>query len=89
MMITKIQINSLRRQSVRNRIYDRQVKTVNWVILHIGKDGDCMYSGTICLILCNSWDEHIGKTFRPLCVCMKKHSDMVKPQGFIDLLIED
>ena len=68
--------NTLCRQLVRNRLYDRLCITENCVICPYGRDGDWMSLGTIYLISCNNCeDEYIGETGRPLCVRIKEHLD--------------
>ena len=74
--IIEIPPNALRRQLVRNRLYDRLCRSENCVICPYGRDGDCMCSGTIYLITCDiCGDEYIGETGRPLCVRIKEHLD--------------
>uniref|UniRef100_A0A0K0D2U7 Guanylate cyclase domain-containing protein n=1 Tax=Angiostrongylus cantonensis TaxID=6313 RepID=A0A0K0D2U7_ANGCA len=52
--IIEIQPNTLRRQLVRNRPYDRLCETQNCVICLYGRDGDCMSSATIYMISCGA-----------------------------------
>ncbi|EYB91979.1 hypothetical protein Y032_0199g1647 [Ancylostoma ceylanicum] len=55
--------SNLKRQLVRNRMYDRFCITPNCVICPTGKPGDCMCSGVIYLITCISCgEEYIGET---------------------------
>ncbi|EYC36984.1 hypothetical protein Y032_0838g2611 [Ancylostoma ceylanicum] len=49
---------NLKTQLVRNRLYDRLCVTPNCVICTFGKDGDCMVSGVVYLITCQSCGDH-------------------------------
>ena len=74
--IIEIPPNTLRRQLIRNRLYDRLCMTQDCMICPNGRDGDCMTSGTIYLISCRTCgDEYIGETGRPLCVRIREHLD--------------
>ncbi|EYB96818.1 hypothetical protein Y032_0146g2522 [Ancylostoma ceylanicum] len=67
---------NLNTQLVRNRLYDRLCVTPNCVICPFGKDWDCMVSGVVYLITCQSCgDQYIGETGRPLCIRIKEHLD--------------
>ncbi|EYB96817.1 hypothetical protein Y032_0146g2521 [Ancylostoma ceylanicum] len=67
---------NLNTQLVRNRLYDRLCVTPNCVICPFGKDGDCMVSGVVYLITCQSCgDQYVGETGRPLCIRIKEHLD--------------
>ncbi|EYB90672.1 hypothetical protein Y032_0216g2377 [Ancylostoma ceylanicum] len=67
---------NLKTKLVRNRLYDRLFVTPNCVICPFGKDGDCMVSGVVYLITCQSCgDQYIGETGRPLCIRIKEHLD--------------
>ena len=72
--IIEIPPNSLRRQLIRNRLYDRFCVTQKCIICPNGRDGDCMSTGTVYLISCKACGEkYIGETGRPLCVRIKEH----------------
>ena len=74
--IIELPPNNLRRQLVRNRMYDRLCATEGCIICPNGRDGDCMSSGTIYLISCNTCGhEYIGETGRPLYIRIKEHLD--------------
>ena len=76
--VTLIEIppNTLRQRLVRNCIYDRLCETPNCKVCPYGRDGDCMCSGIVYLITCETCgDEYIGETGRPLCVRIKEHLD--------------
>ena len=63
--VTLIEIppNTLRQRLVRNRIYDRLCETPNCKVCPYGRDGDCMCSGIVYLITCETCgDEYIGET---------------------------
>ncbi|KAJ1359872.1 hypothetical protein KIN20_038414 [Parelaphostrongylus tenuis] len=65
---------TLKRQLVRNRLYDRLCETNECKVCPNGRDSDCMRSGTIYLISCEACgDEYIGETGRPLCIRVKEH----------------
>ena len=72
--VIEIPPNTLRRQLVRNRLYDRLCETKNCVVCPNGRDGDCMISGTVYRISCKTCGyEYIGETGRPLCVRIREH----------------
>uniref|UniRef100_A0A0K0DIX9 GIY-YIG domain-containing protein n=1 Tax=Angiostrongylus cantonensis TaxID=6313 RepID=A0A0K0DIX9_ANGCA len=74
--VIEIPPNTLRRQLLRNRLYDRLFETQNYVICPYGRDGDCMSSGAIYLISCGiCGDEYIGEAGRRLCIRIKEHLD--------------
>ncbi|EYB98991.1 hypothetical protein Y032_0126g1343 [Ancylostoma ceylanicum] len=74
--VVKIPPSNLKRQLLRNRMYDRFYITPNCVICTTGKPGDCMCSGVVYLITYISCgEEFIGETARPLCARIREHLD--------------
>ena len=58
---------NLRKQLVRNRLYDRMCTMPSCVVCPFGREGDCMSSGVVYLITCQRCkEEYIGETGRPL-----------------------
>ncbi|VDL65011.1 unnamed protein product [Nippostrongylus brasiliensis] len=74
--IVEIPPATLRKQLVRNRLYDRSCSTPSCVVCAHGKVGDCTTTGVVYLITCQSCkEEYVGETGRPLCVRVKEHLD--------------
>ncbi|EYC09624.1 hypothetical protein Y032_0059g2968 [Ancylostoma ceylanicum] len=74
--VVEIPPNNLKRQLIRNRMYDRICSTAKCVVCPEGRTGDCMSSGVIYLIACKSCgEEYVGETARPLCARIKEHLD--------------
>ncbi|KAK6737041.1 hypothetical protein RB195_019625 [Necator americanus] len=72
--VVEIPPNNLKRQLVRNRLYDAICTTPNCIIRRTGRPGDCLKFGVICLISCtNCGDEYVGEAARSLCVRIKEH----------------
>ncbi|KAK6728747.1 hypothetical protein RB195_006038 [Necator americanus] len=72
--VVEIPPTNLKKQLVRNRMYDRFLLTPDCVICPFGKEGDCMVSGVVYLISCKTCgDQYIDETGRPLCVRIKEH----------------
>ncbi|EYC04303.1 hypothetical protein Y032_0088g2132 [Ancylostoma ceylanicum] len=55
--VVEILPNNLKRQLIRNRMYDRICSTAKCVVCPEGRIGDCMSSGVIYLIACKSCGE--------------------------------
>ncbi|KAK6758071.1 hypothetical protein RB195_015718 [Necator americanus] len=71
--VVEIPPNNLKRQLVRNRLYDAICTTPYCIICPTGRPGDCLRSGIIYLISCtNCGDEYVGETARPLYVRIKE-----------------
>ncbi|EYC00435.1 hypothetical protein Y032_0115g468 [Ancylostoma ceylanicum] len=71
--VVEIPPANLKRQLVRNRIYDRPCGTSDCVICPSGRQKDCMVSGVSYLITCKSCgEEYTGKTGSPLCTRIKE-----------------
>ncbi|KIH59788.1 hypothetical protein ANCDUO_09970 [Ancylostoma duodenale] len=65
--VVDIPPTNLKKKLVRNRAYDRLCNTPGYVTCPNGRTGDCMMSGVIYLITCQSCgEEYIGETGRPL-----------------------
>ncbi|VDM51849.1 unnamed protein product [Angiostrongylus costaricensis] len=76
--------SNLRRQLVRNRLYDRLCATQNCMICPSGRDGDCMSSGTVYLISCKAFeDEYVGEAGRPLCKVAWQWNAVKKAHEFV------
>ncbi|EYB85837.1 hypothetical protein Y032_0290g1552 [Ancylostoma ceylanicum] len=61
--VVEIAPANLKTQLIRNRLYDRLCVTTNCVICPFGKDEDCMVSGVVYLITCQTCaDQYIGET---------------------------
>ncbi|KAK6761372.1 hypothetical protein RB195_022436 [Necator americanus] len=72
--VVEVPPNNLKRQLVRNRLYDTVCTTPNCIICPTGRLGDCLRSGVIYLIYCtNCGDEYVGETARLLYVRIKEH----------------
>ncbi|KAK6762751.1 hypothetical protein RB195_023456 [Necator americanus] len=77
--VVEIPPPNLKKQLVRNRMYDRICLTQNRVIYPFGKASHCMVSGVVYLISCKTCgEEYISKTGRSLCVRIKEHLDGMK-----------
>ena len=73
-VLVTIQKNNLKRQLVRNRLYDRRCTMENCVICPHGREGDCAQAGVIYQIQCSiCGDVYIGETGRVLGIRMKEH----------------
>ncbi|EYC27489.1 hypothetical protein Y032_0009g757 [Ancylostoma ceylanicum] len=75
-LVTLVELppSNLKRQLIRNRIYDRLCTTSDCVVCPFGREGDCMRSCVIYVIKCRECgDEYVGETARPLCVRVKEH----------------
>ncbi|KAK6726183.1 hypothetical protein RB195_004481 [Necator americanus] len=66
--------NNLKRQLVRNRLYDTICTTPNCIICQTGRPGECLRSRVVYLISCtNCGDEYVGETAPPLYIRIKEH----------------
>ncbi|KAK6758223.1 hypothetical protein RB195_015818 [Necator americanus] len=70
--VVEIPPTNLKKQLVRNRMYDRFCLTPDCVICPFGKEGDCMVSGVVYLISYKTCgDQYIGETGRPFVFALK------------------
>ncbi|XGW34592.1 hypothetical protein V3C99_018497 [Haemonchus contortus] len=66
--------DNIKRQLIRNRLYDRACSTDNCVICPFGKVGDCAQRGTVYQLRCSVCGEiYIGETGRMLGIRVKEH----------------
>ncbi|EYC24969.1 hypothetical protein Y032_0012g1613 [Ancylostoma ceylanicum] len=75
-LVTLVELppSNLKRQLIRNHIYDRLCTTSDCVVCPFGREGHCMRSCVIYVIKCRECgDEYVGETVRPLCVRVKEH----------------
>ena len=87
-VLVNIPNDNIRRQLVRNRLYDRTCNTDHCVICPYGRNGDCTKTGVVYQIECLSCHAfYIGETGRPLHVRINEHlaskrrESLVKPLG--------
>ncbi|EYC28547.1 hypothetical protein Y032_0007g3282 [Ancylostoma ceylanicum] len=73
--VVEISPNNLKRQLIRNRMYDRIFSTPKGVVCPEGRADDCITSGVVYMICCKSCGEEysIGETARSLCARLKEH----------------
>ena len=65
---------NIKRQLVRNRLYDRTCISRDCVVCLYGREGDCANSGVVYQIEClNCHAFYIGETGRPLSVRVSEH----------------
>lgn len=73
-ILVNIPSNNIKKQLVRNRLYDRQCISNNCVICPHTRTGDCSKSGVIYQIRCSECgNTYIGETSRPLGIRIKEH----------------
>ena len=73
-VLVNIPKGNIKRQLVRNRLYDRACISRNCVVCPYGKVGDCAKSGVVYQIKCLSCHAiYIGETGRPLSVRVNEH----------------
>ena len=73
-LLVNIPRDNIKRQLVRNRLYDRSCITANCVICPYGRPGDCAQKGVIYQLQCLTCSElYIGETGRVLSVRVKEH----------------
>ncbi|EYC37951.1 hypothetical protein Y032_0755g2082 [Ancylostoma ceylanicum] len=83
-VLTNIPTSNIKRQLVRNRLYDRACTAENCVICPYGKIGDCGKAGVIYEIECSVCHaRYIGETGRPLCVRVNEHLASKKRESLV------
>ena len=79
--------DNIKRQLLRNRLYDRACISRNCVVCPYGKVGDCARSGVVYQIECLSCHAiYIGETGRPLGVRMKEHMASKRRESLVSPL---
>ncbi|EYC03675.1 hypothetical protein Y032_0092g2556 [Ancylostoma ceylanicum] len=83
-VLVNIPNENIKRQLVRNRLYDRTCISENCVVCPYGKLGDCAKTGVIYEIECLACRaQYIGETGRPLSVRMNEHMASKKRESLI------
>ena len=83
-VLVNIPNENIRRQLVRNRLYDRACTSRNCVICPNGKVGDCAKSGVVYQIECRTCHAiYIGETGRSLSVRINEHLASKRRQSLI------
>ncbi|EYC07846.1 hypothetical protein Y032_0068g165 [Ancylostoma ceylanicum] len=86
-VLVNIPNENIRRQLVRNRLYDKSCVSRNCVICPNGKIGDCAKSGVVYQIECQTCHAtYIGETGRPLSVRINEHLASKRRQSLISPL---
>ena len=86
-VLVNVPNDNIKRQLVRNRLYDRTCISRDCVICPYGNDGDCARSGVVYQIECLSCHAtYIGETGRPLSVRMKEHMASKRRESLISPL---
>ncbi|EYC04086.1 hypothetical protein Y032_0090g2409 [Ancylostoma ceylanicum] len=83
-ILVNIPNENIKRQLVRNRLYDRTCISENCVVCPYGKVGDCAKTGVIYEIECLACHaQYIGETGRPLSVRVNEHIASKKRESLI------
>ena len=77
---------NLKRQLVRNRLYDSACITRDCVVCPYGRAGECAKCGVVYQIECMSCSVYIGETGRPLSVRISEHLASKKRQSIVSPL---
>ena len=86
-ILVNIPNDNIKKQLVRNRLYDRQCITTNCVVCPYGKNGDCSQTGVIYEIKCLTCNAvYIGETGRVLGVRIKEHLASKKRGSLVSAL---
>ncbi|EYC06837.1 hypothetical protein Y032_0073g732 [Ancylostoma ceylanicum] len=73
-LLVSIPNDNIKKQLVRNRLYDRECKTDHCIICPYGKVGDCTKVGVVYQIQCLECNAlYIGETGRALSIRIKEH----------------
>ncbi|EYC04549.1 hypothetical protein Y032_0087g2074 [Ancylostoma ceylanicum] len=83
-VLVNIPNDNIKRQLVRNRLYDRACVSENCVVCPHGRTGDCAKTGVIYGIECLACHaQYIGETGRPLYVRVNEHLASKKRESLI------
>ncbi|EYB90256.1 hypothetical protein Y032_0222g2630 [Ancylostoma ceylanicum] len=83
-VLVNIPNDNIKRQLIRNRLYDRTCVVENCTICPYGKIGDCVKTGVIYEIECSVCHaRYIGETGRPLYVRVNEHLASKKRESLI------
>ncbi|EYB86748.1 hypothetical protein Y032_0273g968 [Ancylostoma ceylanicum] len=87
-VLVNIPNDNIKKQLVRNRLYDKQCISEHCIVCPHGKEGDCAKVGVIYQLECLDCNAlYIGETSRTLCVRVKEHlaskrrGSLVSPPG--------
>ena len=73
-MLVNLPNDNIKRQLVRNRVYDTECLAEHCIVCPFGRVGDCAKSGIVYQIECLSCHVHyIGETGRSLSIRLKEH----------------
>ena len=79
--------DNIKKQLVRNRLYDRACTSQNCIVCTNGRSGDCSKSGVVYQLECRTCRAiYIGETGRPLFVRVNEHLASKRRQGLVSPL---
>ena len=86
-MLISIPNDNIKKQLVRNRLYDRQCRTEHCIVCPYGKVGDCARAGVVYQLQCISCGApYIGETGRALGTRIKEHLASKRRKSLISAL---